>query len=150
MCLDLFSHTHAKNHLVLDKDPKTEKARRLLKLPDFIYQALIHHLDSQNRNQGLMFVTSNGTPYSPRNFFRDFKKQLHAAGLPDIRFHDLRHTTATLLLSQNVHPKIVQEMLGHSQISLTMDTYSHALPSLQEEAAGKIDTLLKASNAIRI
>ena len=61
--------------------------------------------------------------------------------MPRIRFHDLRHTAATLLLSQGVHPKIVQERLGHSQISLTLDTYSHVLPSMQKEAAEKLDAL---------
>lgn len=135
---------HAVQYLVgkglVITEPKTEKARRSLKLPDFVYDALTKHLDSQNRNQGLMFTTSNGTPYSPRNFFRDFKEQLEAAGLPNIRFHDLRHTTATLLLSQNVHPKVVQEILGHSQISLTMDVYSHVIPSVMDDALKFLDT----------
>lgn len=61
------------------------------------------------------------------------------AGLPDIRFHDLRHTAATLMLQQGVHPEVVQERLGHSAISLTLDTYSHVLPSMQEEAAKAMD-----------
>jgi integrase len=64
------------------------------------------------------------------------------AGLPNIRFRDLRHTAATLMLQQNIHPKIVQERLGHSDISLTLNTYSHVLPWIQEEAAEKMDTLL--------
>ena len=63
-------------------------------------------------------------------------------GLPRKRFHDLRHTCATLLLAQDVHPRVVMEILGHSQISLTMDTYSHVVPSLQREAADRMDTLL--------
>lgn len=63
-------------------------------------------------------------------------------GLPDIRFHDLRHTAATLMLQQNIHPKVVQERLGHSDISLTLNTYSHVMPGLQEEAADKIDELM--------
>ena len=64
------------------------------------------------------------------------------AGLPNIRFHDLRHTAATLMLQQGTHPKIVQERLGHSDISLTLNTYSHVLPSMQEEAAEKMDEIL--------
>ena len=64
------------------------------------------------------------------------------ADLPDIRFHDLRHTAATLMLQQGTHPKIVQERLGHSDISLTLNTYSHVLPSMQEEAAEKMDEIL--------
>jgi len=67
---------------------------------------------------------------------------LAKAGLPKIRFHDLRHTSATLLLSAGVHPKVVQERLGHSQISMTMDLYSHALPSMQEDAAEKMNGIL--------
>ena len=59
-----------------------------------------------------------------------------------MRFHDLRHTAATLLLAQGVHPKVVQEMLGHSTVSLTLDTYSHVIPGLQEEAAAKMEALL--------
>jgi len=131
-------------------EPKTEKARRQIKLPDFVYKALLAHCAGLSRKAGLMFTTANGTPFSPRNLFRDYKEQLKAGNLPDIRFHDLRHTTATLLLSQNVHPKVVQELLGHSQISLTMDTYSHVFPMLQETAAVQIDTLLKPANPSRI
>jgi integrase len=73
---------------------------------------------------------------------RSFYPLLERAGLPRMRFHDLRHTAATLLLAQGVHPKIVQEMLGHSTISLTLDTYSHVIPGLQEEAAAKMEALL--------
>jgi len=67
---------------------------------------------------------------------------LRKAGLPECRFHDLRHTSATLLLAEGVHPKVVQERLGHSQISVTLDTYSHVLPTRQAEAAGKFDDML--------
>ena len=74
--------------------------------------------------------------------YKDFKDTLKKAGLPDIRFHDLRHTAATLMLQQGTHPKIVQERLGHSDISLTLNTYSHVLPSMQEEAAEKMDEIL--------
>jgi integrase len=66
---------------------------------------------------------------------RRFKPLLKLAGLPQIRFHDLRHTCATLLLSENVNPKIVSEMLGHATIAITLDTYSHVLPTMQESAA---------------
>jgi integrase len=67
---------------------------------------------------------------------------LKAADLPFIRFHDLRHTAATLLLAQGVDPRTIMETLGHSQISLTLNTYSHVLPSLQADAAAKIDAIL--------
>jgi integrase len=65
----------------------------------------------------------------------------------DIRFHDLRHTSATLLLSAGVHPKVVQERLGHSQIAVTLDVYSHILPTLQLEAADKLDSILRSGAA---
>ncbi len=126
-------------------EPKTDKARRAIPVPEFAMAALKDHRDSQNKNQGLVFTTSNGTPFSPRNLIRYFKHTLQKAGLPEIRFHDLRHTSATLLLSEGVHPKVVQEMLGHSQINLTMDTYSHVLPSLQQQASEKMNRILVGS-----
>jgi integrase len=67
---------------------------------------------------------------------------LEKADLPDIRFHDLRHSAATLLLSLGVHPKVVQELLGHTQISVTMDIYSHVLPSMQQDAVSRLNSLL--------
>ena len=75
---------------------------------------------------------------------RSFGPLLKRAGLPSIRFHDLRHTAATLLLGLDTRPKIVQELLGHSQIGVTMDIYSHALPSMQREAVNGLDKLLRA------
>ena len=90
----------------------------------------------------LIFPSVFGTPLDHSNLSKDFKESLMRAGLPEIRFHDLRHTAATLLLMQGVNPKIVQERLGHSDISLTLNTYSHVMPSMQEEAAEKLDELL--------
>ena len=72
----------------------------------------------------------------------EFKKLLEKADLPDIRFHDLHHSAATLLLSLGVHPKVVQELLGHTQISMTMDIYSHVLPSMQQDAVSRLNSLL--------
>ena len=71
-----------------------------------------------------------------------FKPLLKRAGLPQIRFHDLRHTCATILLSKNVNPKVVSEMLGHSSIAITLDTYSHVLPTMQESAADAMEEAL--------
>jgi integrase len=73
---------------------------------------------------------------------RSFKPLLKRAGLPPIRFHDLRHTCATLLLSGNVHPKIVSDVLGHASITITLDTYSHVIPGLGDVAAGAMDDVL--------
>ncbi len=75
---------------------------------------------------------------------RNYHRVLKNAGLRHQRFHDLRHANASLLLAEGVHPRVVMEMLGHSQISLTMDTYSHVLPALQREAAEQMDALLEA------
>ncbi len=75
-----------------------------------------------------------------------FKWLLEQAKLPNIRFHDLRHTTASLLAKLKVHPKIVQEVLGHSNISITLDIYSHMFPSEHQEAMGKMDDLFKPDN----
>ena len=91
-----------------------------------------------------VFCTTTGKHLHPgHDVLEELKKLLKKAGLPDVRFHDLRHSTATLLLSKGVHPKVVQERLGHSTIAMTLDVYSHVLPSMQQEAAGKIDDLFK-------
>ena len=91
---------------------------------------------------GSSFTSTIGTPLDERNVRRAFKAILKSAGLPALRIHDLRHTTATLLLAKGVHPRVVMDTLGHSQISLTLDTYSHVLPNLQAEAAKRIDEAL--------
>ncbi|MGH7137864.1 MAG: tyrosine-type recombinase/integrase, partial [Pirellulales bacterium] len=77
----------------------------------------------------------------------EFKPLLKAAGLPEIRFHDLRHTSATLLMLDGVHPKIISERLGHSKVGITMDLYSHVQPSAGKEAAQRFDGIFAASVA---
>ena len=89
-----------------------------------------------------MLTSSLGTPLEPRNVTRQFKALLTTAKLPDMRLHDLRHSCATLMLAQGVSPRVVMETLGHSQVSLTLNTYSHVLPALQEDAAAKMDAIL--------
>ena len=73
--------------------------------------------------------------------YRSFRPLLESAKLPQIRFHDLRHTAATLLLGEGVHPKVVSEMLGHASVQLTLDTYSHVTPTMQQEAAKTMDSI---------
>jgi len=90
----------------------------------------------------LVFPSRRGTPMGPRNLVVRFKALLERAGLPDIRFHDLRHTSATLMLTQEINPKIVQERLGHASPLITLSTYSHVLPDMQRQAATMIDELL--------
>jgi len=89
----------------------------------------------------LVFRTSTGNSVSGRNATRHFHRAFAEAGLPRIRFHYLQHTAATLLLKANQHPITVLEMLGHSTIALTLDTYSHILPDIQQEAADKMDKI---------
>jgi integrase len=93
-------------------------------------------------DSGFVFASPVGTALEQRNVTREFRVLIVAAGLPVVRFHDMRHTAATLLLAQGVDPRTIMETLGHSQISLTMNTYSHVLPSLQEEAAAKMNAIL--------
>ena len=92
----------------------------------------------------LIFATRRGTPLNPENLVkRSFKPLLEWAGLPEIRFHDLRHTCATLLLGRGMHPKLVQELLGHATIAMTLDTYSHFLPSMRAQTARAIEDALR-------
>lgn len=94
-------------------------------------------------DHGMVFTSRTGTPVMRQDLItRSFKPLLKKAGLPDIRFHDLRHTCATLLLVKGVHAKLVQELLGHSTISITLDTYSHVLPGMGDAAAGAMDEAL--------
>ena len=99
-------------------------------------------------DQGLIFCNETGGPLHLRNVdSRHFKPLLRQAGLPKIRLYDLRHTHATLLLAAGEHPKVVQERLGHATITLTLDTYSHVVPGMQERAAERLDSLLEAASS---
>jgi integrase len=142
-----------KGRLVLG-EPKTKKSRRTVQLTQAAVEALNGHFARQmvQRNilgelyehQGLVFATQRGTLVNPTNLRkRSFKPLLEKAGLPAIRFHDLRHTCATLLLSRNVNPKIVSEMLGHATIAITLDTYSHVLHNMQKGAARVLEETLR-------
>lgn len=90
----------------------------------------------------LAFPNHEGKPTDPRSFTRQFERLVEKAGVPRIRFHDLRHTHATLMLKAGVHVKVTAERLGHSQISTTMDTYGHVLPTMQQEVAASVDRIL--------
>ncbi len=124
---------------------KTAKSRRLIQLPATAVDALAAHrarLGAPPSRADLVFTDTRGGPLHESNLLRRWwHPLLERAGLPRMRFHDLRHTHATLLLTQGVNPKVVQERLGHSQISMTLDVYSHVVPSLQRDAARRIDDL---------
>jgi integrase len=131
---------------------KTNRSRRVVSMPRMAVAALRLHRPRQLEDRllagsrwhetGFVFTTSIGTPIEPRNVSRSFHCLLKRAGLPRSRFHDLRHSFATMLLIQGTSPRVVMEMLGHSQISLTMNTYSHVMPALQQDAAARLEALL--------
>ena len=91
----------------------------------------------------LVFPRQDGAPWPPDSFSGAFAVFIRRSGFPHVRLHDLRHSHATQLLRQGVHPKVVSERLGHSKIGITLDTYSHVLPGMQEDAAQKIDAALQ-------
>lgn len=120
--------------------PKTKRSRRKISLPDIVIDAL----KELGGGTGFVFTTSNNTPITPRNLLRHYYSVLDELDIPRIRFHDLRHTAATILLTKDVHPKKVQELLGHSSITLTLDTYSHVIKGIHSEAAEKMDGVFKS------
>lgn len=134
---------------------KSTRSRRTIALPAVAITALRSHRVRQLearllagrrwQDRGFVFASSIGTPLEPRNVTRQFKALLTAASLPNIRLHDLRHSCATLLLAQGVNPRVVMETLGHSQVSLTLNTYSHVLPALQRDAAARMDAVFAKS-----
>ena len=137
------------------KGPKTARSRRVLPIGATTVAALKHHRAAQDElrlGQGgdyqdadLVFCLPDGSPWSPSAFSLAFGRLLRKTTLPQIRFHDLRHTHASQLLAQGVHPKIVSERLGHANIGITLDCYSHVLPGLQQEAVAAYDRALRAS-----
>jgi integrase len=141
-----------RRRLQLVRQLKTRQSRRAVVLPELAVTALVGHRDRQavereqqgvGEEQGLVFTNTVGGPLDPHNLReRSFFPLLHRAGLPRIRFHDLRHSCATLLLSEGVHPKIVSDLLGHSQIGITLDLYSHVTATMQAVAAEAMGRLL--------
>ena len=132
--------------------PKTGRSRRTVPLPTRSVKVLRAHrarqaaealvLGPQWPDTGLVFTSTVGTVIEPRNLSRLFDELIAAASVRRIRFHDLRHTCASLLLAQGVPPRVVMDVLGHSQIAITMDLYSHVMPTALREAADAIDPAL--------
>ena len=134
-------------------EPKTAKSRRKIVLPAFVLNVLKEHRTRQLEarlqagsaweERDLVFANINGNFLNPSHLGGDLHALLKQARLPLIRFHDLRHTAASLLLLMGVNPKVVQELLGHSHINMTLGTYSHVLPGMHKEAMEKMDHLFK-------
>jgi integrase len=132
-------------------EPKTSSARRTVVLPRFAVRHLLQHKERQDgerlalgdawREHGLVFASSIGTPIEPRNLNRRWDVLRRRAGLEGLRLHDLRHGCATFLLAQGVSARAIMEVLGHAEIGVTMNTYTHVLPELRQEAADAIDKL---------
>ncbi len=139
---------------VLD-EPKTRRSRRAVALPSFLRPYLLRQTaDQESRRKRLgaawqetdaVVDSGDGSPLSPDALSAAWPRFLAKAELPHVRFHDLRHAHATLMLLQGIHPKIVSERLGHASIGITLDTYSHVLPGMQGEAASVFDELFKPS-----
>ena len=142
------------NREVVVSEPKTAKGRRIIALDPVTVEVLkaqaARQLDEQSEcdeawvDSGLVFTAVNGAALDPESVSRYWRQALRKAMLPTIRLHDLRHTHATLALQAGVHPKVVSERLGHATVSITLDTYSHAIPAMQESAAALIAGLVFA------
>ncbi|HVB59951.1 MAG TPA: site-specific integrase [Ktedonobacteraceae bacterium] len=143
--------TRAAGYGLVENEPKTKASRRRIMLSAIAVEALKTHREEQGhvkttagerwQEKGVIFCDTKGNFLGPDKLAGEFNRLLQQAGLPHMRFHDLRHSAATISLVAGVHPKVVQERLGHSSISMTLDTYSHVLPSMQQDAARKIDDL---------
>ena len=137
-------------------EPKTSKSRRTVHLADIAIEALAEHRRRQNlwrlaaehwNDQGLVYPNLTGGPMEAGIANKQLTKALERASLPRIRVHDLRHTAASVLFAAGAHPKVVQELLGHSTITLTLDTYSHVIPAMHGDAARRLNELFRTSAA---
>ena len=144
------------NGQYVTRQPKSSKSRCQVDLPPTLALLLRQHKADQElekilvgrplADSDLVFSHPDGSPLDPHVVSHAFSKVICKTGLPDIRFHDIRHTHATLLLKVGIHPKIVSERLEHASIGITLDTYSHVLPGLQEAAAERFDEMLELVN----
>jgi integrase len=139
---------------VIEKEPKGGRGR-LIALPVVVVTELRRYRTQQAEqllrigvrltDDHHVYAKEDGTQYWPTVVSRSFKRFMQDHQLPQIRLHDLRHSHATHLLAAGVHPKIAQERLGHSSIAITMDTYSHAMPNMQADAAARIDAAMQTA-----
>ncbi|HEX76206.1 MAG TPA: site-specific integrase [Dehalococcoidia bacterium] len=144
---------HLKDGSYVFTQPKSARSRRTIALSPSAISVLRQYYDKRQMDAAmlgisltdndLVFSTVEGKPLRPNTVTRAWKNMANRAGIKVIRLHDARHTHASLMLKQGIHPKIVQERLGHASIQITLDTYSHVAPGLQEAAAKSFDALVK-------
>jgi integrase len=131
-------------------DTKRKRSRRIVKLQDFVLKALVGLRNPQplandsgfQVEHDLIFRSGAGSPLRQRNVKREFRRLLGVAGIRLIRLYDLRHTAATLAVAAGVSVKVISDQLGHASISFTLERYSHVLPSIQDEAAARVERML--------
>ena len=143
---------------VIFRQPKTRLSRRSIALSPEAVRVLRAHRRQQAEgrllagpayhDRDLVFASGLGSAVEAGALARTWRAVVAAAGVGPVRFHDLRHAHATLMLQNGVHPKIVSERLGHASIAITLDTYSHVLPGLQAAAAAKLDALLEEPQSV--
>jgi integrase len=149
---------NVENHITF-RETKSTKSKRLISLSPSTVIVLRQHREEQEHirqhlklhplsENDLVFSHYDGSPLLPDSITHAWIKLVRKCGLNGIRLHDARHTHATIMLKQGVHPKVVQERLGHSSIALTMDTYSHVAPGLQQAAAKGFDDILKKQSKL--
>jgi integrase len=141
--------------LQLREAAKTDGSRRSIAISDSLIHLLKKmkakqaqerlHLGPLYKDNDLVFAHKDGSPIDIDYYSQAFSKLVKRLDLPHVRFHDLRHTHATLLIQQGIHPKVISERLGHTTIAITMDLYSHVMPNMQKEAVQKLDSLLFGS-----
>lgn len=140
-------------HAIVIGQPKTNAGRRSIYLDKTTISSLVEHRRRQAELRGLrtaqaqrmidlVFCRANGQPHDPDVITNQFRRLILSLGMPRIRFHDLRHTHASLALQAEVHPKVVQERLGHASVKLTLDTYAHVLPPMHADAARRFSALV--------
>jgi integrase len=135
------------------KEPKTNRGRRSVAMPEMTIGALRRHRSEQARERlaagpayrehGLVCCMEDGRPWLPSSLTHSFNAHVSTLDLGNVRFHDLRHSHASHLLRQGVHPKVVSERLGHATVGITLDVYSHLMPGMQQDAANRIDEALR-------
>jgi integrase len=141
----LHRNRDGEGYVVSEAPLKTRHSRRTVDLSPVVTEALLRHPAGDDPERDFVFRSQVGGPIDPDNVDRAFKRYLTLAGLPEIRFHDLRHTHASLLIAAGVHPKAIQARLGHASITTTLNTYGHLMPSAFEGVGAKLDALLMAT-----